>query len=241
MSEENFNAGVHLVTIKDIRYDLKSKKELRTTKSGMCGVQFTFVDNNSRTIKTIFWLTEKSKWIFTNLCKAINVNVSTVDNLFLDNTLEKVQSKIQKINEVRWEKQKQDLAKRSFTSDDGDRTKVYKVLSEAIDKSLFIIVAEHYFLLHSERAMEIVVNPKGGFYSNIGNVSPAFDDEPSRNNGVYKGKFLLEDAYTNSEADNYSNSSNYHDDYSDDFWHCDVCGGSHLTGCLYFDVTECKY
>jgi len=88
-SRPRLEAGVHLVSIADLKYARDKHGNLRGTKNGELGLEIIFKNKENHSISGIFWLSDEASWLITNLCKAIGIPYEGNGQISANNILRK--------------------------------------------------------------------------------------------------------------------------------------------------------
>lgn len=76
-ADDTVGVGVHLVIIDDMKI-AKNKQgmNLVNEETGEAHIEVVFKAGDGKKISRIFFMTEKSEWVFEKLCKAVKFNIS---------------------------------------------------------------------------------------------------------------------------------------------------------------------
>ena len=74
---DTFGAGVHLVIIDDMKMARnKFGQIMANEETGEHAIDVTFKSGEGKKISRVFWMTEKSRWVFEKLCKAVKFELN---------------------------------------------------------------------------------------------------------------------------------------------------------------------
>ncbi len=70
-ANDTLGAGVHLAIINDVKLASRNGIPMVKEETGEPAIEVEFKTGDNKRITRIFWLTEKSQWVWDNLCKMI--------------------------------------------------------------------------------------------------------------------------------------------------------------------------